>query len=596
MPVSRIIPNTEKADLVTKSILINGEELPFTVPVTSIAIQREVNKIPSAKIKISDGDPSLEDFPLSNEDLFLPGHEIEIKIGYRNDNISLFKGLVISHSNRISSHNAELIVTCKDEAVKLTVGRKNKHFENVTDSDIAEEVIDSYGLDKEIEATSPVHKEAVQFNTTDWDFILSRIDMIGRICLVEDGKIIIKEPALTTDPVLDVLFGATILEYNAEIDARNQLDEITAKTWDYSGQEITEDSGDEPSLTDPGNLSPTDLSGVVGLESYLLSHGGKIESALLKDWANAKKLKSRLSKIRGSVKIQGFPDIKPGDMIGLNGVGERFTGPVFVASVGHDYSGGNWTTLVTFGISGEWFSEQVNPYHLSAQLGQFPAVHGLQIGLVTDLEDPNGELRVKVRLPIVNPDEEGLWMRVATLDAGNNRGTFFRPEIDDEVIVGFIFNDPNQPVILGMLHSSALAAPLTPSNDNHEKGYVSRDGIKMIFNDDEKSYKLETPGGKKITLSDSDGVVQIEDENGNSCKMESGGVTIESASSLTLKAATDIKLEAVNIMLSPSSQFSVSAAGSEIKAGAGSAELKSASVKIEGSGITEIKGGLVKIN
>ena len=596
MPAPRIIPNTEKADLVTRSILINGEEIPLTIPVTSILIQREVNKIPFAKIKISDGDPSQEDFPVSNADFFVPGNEIEIKIGYRNDNISLFKGIIITHSNRITSRHAELMVDCKDEAVKLTIGRKNKHFENMTDSDIAEEIIDTYGLDKEVEATPVQHKEAVQFNTTDWDFILSRMDMIGRICLVEDGKIIIKKPELTATAVLDVLFGATILEYQAEIDARNQLAEITSKTWDYSGQEITEDTGDEPSMTDPGNLSPDDLSVIIGLETYLLSHGGKIDSVLLKEWANAKMLKSRLSKIRGHVKFQGFPDIKPGDMITLNGVGERFTGPVFVAAVRHDYGGGNWTTEATFGISCEWFAEQINPYHLSAQSGQFPAVQGLQIGLVTDLEDPDGEHRVKVRLPIVNPDEEGLWMRIGTLDAGNERGTFFRPEVDDEVIVGFIYNDPNQPVILGMLHSSALPAPLTASNDNHEKGYVSRDGIKMIFNDDEKSYKLETPGGKKITLSDKDGVVLIEDENGNSVKMEASGVTLESASSLTLKAATDIKLEAVNIMLSPSSQFSVSAGGSEIKAGGGSAEFKSASVKVEGSGITEIKGGLVKIN
>jgi uncharacterized protein involved in type VI secretion and phage assembly len=220
----------------------------------------------------------------------------------------------------------------------------------------------------------------------------------------------------------------------------------------------------------------------------------------------------------------------------------------------------------------------------------------LQIGIVTDLEDPEGEHRVKVRLPIVSANEEGIWMRIATLDAGNNRGTFFRPEIDDEVVVGFIFNDPSQPVILGMLHSSALAAPLTASNDNHEKGYVSREAIKMIFNDDEKSYKLETPGGKKITLNDKDGIVQIEDENGNKVVFESSGVTVESASSLKLKAATDITLEAVNIKLTPSSQFTVSAGGSDIKAGAGSIELKSATVKVDGSGMAEIKGGLVKIN
>jgi len=596
MPVQRIIPNTEKADLVTRTILINGEEIPYTVPVISISVRREVNKIPLVRIRISDGDPSIQNFPFSNEALFVPGNEIEIKIGYRNDNTSIFKGIITSHSNKISSSSAELIVECKDKAVKLTVGKKNRHFENVTDSDIAEQIIDSYGLEKDIESTTAQHEEAIQFNTTDWDFILSRMDLIGRICLVEDGKIIFKKPELTEDSKLDVLYGATILDYHAEIDARNQFSEITSKTWDYSNQEISSDTGDEPNMNQTGNLDPSDLSDVIGLDNFLLSNGGKINTELLKEWANSKMLKSRLSKVKGEVRYQGFPGVKPGDIISLNGVGDRFNGPVFVSSVHHDYSGGNWTTTAGLGVSGDWFSEQVNPYHLSSHQGQFPSVQGLQIGIVTDLEDPEGEFRVKVRLPIVNPDEEGIWMRIATLDAGNNRGSFFRPEINDEVIVGFIFNDPNQPVILGMLHSSAKPAPISPSNDNNEKGYVSRSGMKMIFNDEENSYTLETPGGKKVTLSDNDGKVQIEDESGNSIKMESSGVTVKSATSLVLKAATDIKLEAVNIMLSPSSQFSVSSGGSEIKAGPGNAEFKSAMVKINGSGVTEIKGGLVKIN
>lgn len=596
MTVERVIPNTENSDLVTQNILVNGEALPATIPVTSIIIQKEVNKIPFARIKINDGDPSLEDFPVSNEDYFLPGSEIEIKIGYRNDNKSLYKGLIITHSNKVSMHGSELVVECKDKAVKLTVGRKNKHFENVADSDIAEEIIDSYGLEKEVESTSTQHEEAVQFNTTDWDFILSRMDRIGRICLVEDGKLIIKKPDLNSDPALDVLFGATILDYHAEIDARNQLAGVSSKMWDYSSQEISEETGDEPSLTDPGNLSPTDLSDIIGLDSYLLTEGGKIDIAELKEWASARMLKSRLSKIKGSVRFQGFSEIKPGDFISLNGVGERFSGPVFVSAIRHEYSGGNWTTEATFGISGQWFSETVNPYNLSAQSGRIPSVQGLQVGKVTDLEDPVGENRVKIRLPIVNPDEEGFWARIATLDAGNERGTFFMPELDDEVIVGFIGNDPDHPVILGMLHSSSLPAPLTASNDNNEKGYVSREKIRMIINDSDKSYTLETPGGKKITLSDNDGIVQVEDENGNKIKMESAGVTVTSATSLTLKAGTDIKLEAVNILLSPSSQFAVSAGGSEIKAGVASAEIKSASVKVEGSGLTEIKGGIVKIN
>ncbi len=595
MSIARTIPTSQIPDVITYSILIDGTEISPSIPVTQITIHKEVNKIAFAKIKISDGDPAAEDFPISNGDYFIPGKEIEIKMGYRSDNSSLFKGIIVTHSNKITSNNIELNIECKDKAVKMTIGKKSKHFENKTNSDIAEEIIEEYGLEKDIEPATAEHKNVIQFHTTDWDFILSRVDMSGKICLVEDGKIIIKAPQLTGPSVLDLLFGATILEYNAEIDARTQYNEVKSIMWDYSSQATTEETGDEPSMGNIGNLPNADLADVIGVENYKLIHSGKLSQQALKEWADAKMLKSRLSKMKGKVKFQGFPTIKPGDIISLNGVGERFSGPVFVASVKHEYSG-NWTTEVNFGFSEEWFAEQINPYHLSAQSGFIPSVQGLQIGIVTDLEDPDGEHRVKVKLPVVSNSEEGVWMRIATLDAGNNRGTFFRPEIDDEVIVGFIFNDASQPVILGMLNSSALPAPITAANDNHEKGYVSRSGMKMIFNDDNKSFKLETPAGKKVTVDESGGIIQFEDENGNMLKMESSGVTIESASSLKLKAATDITIEAVNIMLNPSSQFSVSAGGSEIKAGPGSAEVKSAGVKIEGSGITEIKGGLVKIN
>lgn len=596
MAAPRNIPTSQVTDLVTYNILIDGEEIPKSIPILSILVQREINKIPFVRICIIDGDPSEEDFPISNESYFVPGNEVEIKLGYRNDNVTVFKGIVVGHSNKITSKKAELLVECKDEAVKLTIGKKSKHYENVTDSDVAEEIIDSYGLEKDIESTAIQHKELIQFHTTDWDFMITRMDVIGRICVVEDGKITIKKPALAASSILDVLYGGTILDYHAEIDARSQYNEIKSKSWDYSTQDVIENTADQPDMNDAGDLPPEELAGVVDLKSNLLIHSGKLTNEQVQEWANAKMLRSRLARVRGAVKFQGFPDVKPGTIISLNGVGNRFNGPVFVCSVRHDYSNGNWTTEVNFGMPEAWFAESINPFHLSSQLGFMPSVQGLQIGIVTDLEDPEGEHRVKVRLPVVSTEEEGIWMRIATLDAGNNRGTFFRPEINDEVIVGFIFNDPNNPVILGMLHSSALPAPLTASNDNHEKGYVSRSEMKMIFNDDEKSYKLETPAGNKITLSEQDKVIKIEDQNGNKITMESSGVTVESASSLKLKATADITLEAVNIKLSPSSQFSVSASGSEIKAGGGSAEIKGPMVKVEGSGVTEIKGGLVKIN
>ncbi len=80
------------------------------------------------------------------------------------------------------------------------------------------------------------------------------------------------------------------------------------------------------------------------------------------------------------------------------------------------------------------------------------------IGIVTDIEDPDGEHRVKVRVPVINSSEQGIWARVAMPDAGDGRGLFFRPEVDDEVIVGCIQNDPRHMIIL----VCSTAAPNQP--------------------------------------------------------------------------------------------------------------------------------------
>ncbi len=214
--------------------------------------------------------------------------------------------------------------------------------------------------------------------------------------------------------------------------------------------------------------------------------------------------------------------------------------------------------------------------------GLLPAVNGLQIGIVTALEsDPDGEDRIKVRLPLVSAAEEGVWARLATLDAGDERGTFFRPEIDDEVVVGFLDGDPRFPVVLGQCHSSAKPAPETATDDNHVKGYVSRSKLKLTFDDDKKVVVLETPAGNKLTLSEDAKSVSLEDQNGNSITLDDGGITLKSAKDLTLKASGDVKVEGTNVEFKAQSSFKAE--------GQSGADLKS-------SGTLTVKGSLVQIN
>lgn len=578
---SGVIQTSKSADLVTLKILIEGEELSKTYQVKSIVVQNEVNRIPMAQIVLVDGEASEREFKLSNEDLLIPGKKIEIHAGYHSDEETIYKGIIIKHSIKIKSSASLLIIECKDEAVKLTIGRKSKYFYEVKDSEAFESIIDLYGLEKDVEATNFSHKELVQYNISDWDFIVSRAQANGKLCFVENGKITISKPNVTGSSVETITFGATILDFDAEIDARNQFAKVSSYSWDYTNQELVEIEANDPSVSLNGNLSASDLSEIIKLENLELRHGGTITEVELQDWADAKLLFQQLSKIRGRVKFQGIPAVKPNTIITLEGVGDRFNGDAYVTGVFHELSEGNWTIDAQFGLNPEWFSETFD-IHTPTGSGIIPAIKGLHVGIVTQLEsDPNGEDRILVKIPIINNEEQGIWCRVASPDAGENRGVFFRPEIEDEVIIGFVNEDPNNAIVLGMLHSSGKPAPIVASDDNHQKGIVTRSEMKVLFDDEKKSIGIETPAGKKITLDEDKGVIIIEDENSNVITIDSKGIKMESAGNIELIATGDVTIEGANVSLKAKAQYKAE--------GSAGAEMSSSAVAI-------VKGSIVQIN
>lgn len=587
-PNASTIPTPATPDVCTSAILIDGSEIPGEFHLLGVTVTREINRIPSAMLQLRDGEASQATFAASNADLFIPGKPIEIQLGYGAQNETVFKGIIIKQSIKIRKNGSQLLVECRDAAVKMTSGKKSRYFTEMKDSDVMEELISAYSLQHEVEATVPDLKDLVQYEATDWDFLLCRAEANGQVVLVEDGAVNIVKPATGAEPIVAVQFGATLLELDAEIDARWQSPGLKAFSWTATDQEVIEVEASEPSTTNNGNLAPADLAAVLGDAAHELRHGGKLSQPELQAWADARLLKERLAKVRGRAKFQGFAGVLPGKIIEVTGIGERFEGRMYVAGVRHTFANGNWETDVQLGLSPDLFAETYNLRPLPAA-GLLPAVSGLQIGVVTALEnDPDGEDRIQVRLPVVSPTEDGIWARLATLDAGQERGTFFRPEIGDEVVVGFLGDDPRHPIVLGMCHSSAKPAPEPGQDDNHRKGYVSREKLQLIFDDEKKVISLETPGGNKLTLSEEDQGITLEDQNGNKIKLDSSGITVESSQALTLKAATDIKLEGANVEIKAQSAFKAT--------GAASAEVSGASTTLKGSATTVVQGGVVQIN
>jgi uncharacterized protein involved in type VI secretion and phage assembly len=193
----------------------------------------------------------------------------------------------------------------------------------------------------------------------------------------------------------------------------------------------------------------------------------------------------------------------------------------------------------------EWLEEVEEARTPRGYGGRF---YGAYSALVKDVRDPDGQGRVKVALPWA-PDpvpaskqkNYEAWARVASMMGGNNRGSWFIPDVNDEVLVIFLGGDPRHPFVVGGMWNGSDAPPETMDGPgkNYLKTLRSRNGVKITLDDHDGSeqLKLETPAGQKVTLKDGGAAVWIEDSNGNSVKLETGGITVNASAKVTITAS-----------------------------------------------------------
>jgi len=584
-----LIPNTSLHDVASYGVLIDGKSLDPSFQLLSLSVTKESNRVPIAKLVFRDGEAAEKKFALSNNTAFEPGKSIIIQVGRDAKNDQVFKGIITLHAIKVKANgNSELQVECRDEAVRMTIGRHSKYYEQLTDADLFGQLTSKYGLTVEAAVTGLKHKEIVQHHISDWDFMLLRAEANGMLVNVSDGKLKISKPNTTANAVLTVTFGSSILEFEGEMDARNQWQSVKSTSWDYANQQLFTASSSSSGLSEPGNIPGSQLAKAVKTD-YEMHHSGHILEEELQTWADGAMMRSRLAKIRGRAKVEGFSGIHPGDMVKIDGISDRFNGNACVTGVRHDIGQGIWETQIQFGMHPEYHVKTYKDIADAPNAGLAGGIGGLQIGKVVQLQsDPDGEDRILVKIPTIDNDAQGIWTRVATLDAGADRGSFFLPEINDEVVIGFINDDPRHAVMLGMLHSSAKKAPIVAQDANDKKGFTTRSKMHFSFDDNTKTIVIDTPAGNSITIDEASTKIEIKDQNNNKITMEPAGITLDSPKNIELKAG-------VNLTISAAATLSIKAASMSLKADA-DVSVQGAIAKLASQGITEVSGSIVKIN
>jgi uncharacterized protein involved in type VI secretion and phage assembly len=267
-----------------------------------------------------------------------------------------------------------------------------------------------------------------------------------------------------------------------------------------------------------------------------------------------------VSDVNGVAHLHANLKIKPGSTLAVAGYNDLVNKSYVITSVMHDYSESGYSTYVQFGLNHESFACK---YRLTQKSQSSPVVLS---GIVTQLEqDPDNLYRIKVNIPSWKDAQEQVWARISTMYAGEGYGMVFLPEIGDEVIVSFFGNDFDSPVVLGSTFNPKTVPHANYADDNFEKVLITKKGMKWSWNDDKAIHEISTPAGNKILISEDSQSIVIEDQNQNKIEMNSNEINIQSNMAINMTANTTIKLEAVNI-------------------------------ELNGSGISEIKGGMVKIN
>ncbi len=597
--------NTQLQVLITNPDLAPTEQTLDNdqIQLLSLDIVREVNKIPWARLTLADGDLVTDSFSLSAGSFFILGATIELRVveGKMMKAELLFTGLVTKHSIKADGGSGLLIVELKDLTFQMTRVRRTQVY-NGFDSEIIKNIIRrktdtgdfSYALNKSlvsdlnisIPQTNLMLSELVQYHCTDWDFILSRAEANGCWVMIKNQllpagmAIDIKTPEIQNPPVATFEYASQqIYSFHMEMDGRNYYDQVDAYGLDINNIALTAEGSQTKFSLEQQTLVPTaqekqldnhDITQLGG-DQYQVIHPVAMDKLERQNFSSAQVQKTRSSLYKGQLKVAGAEHYKinQGDTIEIKKIATQFNGLTLVTGIRHQINQEGWFAHVQFGTSAQWFTEENQDIEAPLAGGLLPAIKGLHIGKVEEIvageiDKSTPEEHYKVKVTVVGQDSS-IWARLASPYAGDNHGFFFRPEIGDEVVLGFLNNDPRHAIILGALYSRERKPDESFTPEEIREGQIKQIKTKsggstiQFFDGDLNEMEIGvSPAAStedstnqqtqqtfaRITLS-SQGTnnINIVDGNGNSISMGENGISIKSADKISIESAQDKSVE-----------------------------------------------------
>lgn len=587
-------PLDSESLVLSYSITSEGTEISGEYGLRSLTIRKQVNAISYAKLVFLDGDVTTGEFVLSKTDNLIPGKKIKVSLGTGTSTKPVFEGMVVNHNISLQDGVSLLEIECWDQALKLTTVRRNRFFEKTKDSDAISKIIKESGLSANVDGTSVKHEQLVQYQSTDWDFVLARAEANGLIVITEDNKLTVTKPDPSKSSSLELEYGVSLLDFDLSISSYRLLESVKVSAWDVKNQKLESADGKAAAESNQGNLSGKKLASVMGSKAEI-----PITAPITKDeataYANGIATRAALDRMKGTITLIGWSDIEVNTSVKFKGLGDRFNGDAYITGVQHVFEPGDWRTILTLGIDATAAAQKYPDLNAPPAGGLLSGAHGMQVGVVSKIDsDPENNLRIQVTVPSLA--DKKVWARMGHPYASAESGTFFMPEIGDEVILGFFNDDPRYPVVLGSLYSGKNKGKYTPDDKNKTKAIVTKSGIVIEMDEEKKILTLKTPGKNSIIISDEDKGITLEDANGNSIALNDSGIEIKSSKKLVLKDGSGLEISSgAAAKIKGTTGLDLEGQNINVKAQM-AASVQGLTAEVKASTQATIKGAMVMIN
>ncbi len=514
-----------------------------------------------------------------------------------------------------------------DRSHHLTRGKWTRVFGDgksagsITEKDILAKIAQMAGLSQKVDASGLSglsYEYVMQYNQTDWDFLWSRARAFGYQVYVEDRTLYFQKANAVrgTDAPVTLEWGATLASFEPRITLMGQASEAEYHGWDPSKKKeivgkVSTSSYDFPNqIGYPEKKSETFLKKAFSAAKVVSVDRPAYSQGMAKQMADAELSSGANQFIQADGFLQrGNPHLLAGRKVKIKNVGKNFSGTYYLTKVRHELRGGRY--MVQFSVSGSSPHTLYGMLHAGAPTGD--RLNSPVVGIVTNVDDPDKLGRVRVKFPWLDPNYESNFARICSIDGGKERGFFFLPEVNDEVLVAFEHGDINLPYIIGRLWNKQDKPPKGTGSSVYAGGKVnqrvicSRTGHRIILDD--------TDGKEQILIEskDSKASILMSAKDGSITLKSQGDFTIELQGKFIVKSQGDISMEtkagskitaATKVEVNANQEATIKASAGKLALKPAGTELSGMKVDVKGSTITsisgsamvEIKGGMVKIN